>query len=375
MNDLKNIDDLVFLLKNKIQDVKSGDKVCIIHHDDADGCTSAALLSMLLFKLTNQFPDLFPIRGPNNLSRNLLSKLKTVNPDFVFTLDVSIEPKKLGIFNGFVLDHHVQNIESKENMIYINPRSFENIDDKVPPTSCMIYKLYKSFFPNDKIAWIAAIGITEDHRVEVCKDVFLEVSKDYPGLFNEKNINQENVEKSIFGELWDMVRSGRMIKRNEGAKIAVQALIECFDDPQKFINGLSTNSYTLRKFYENIEKETDKILQDVLKNGKFYEAKKVIVYEAKFSKINSLTSFASDKLRQRYPDWIICVVGREYGSQNKKISIRLEQTRRNVNLVEVLNKIKEKMPSIKGGGHKSAVGVSLQKNQLNSFFKIFLDSI
>ncbi len=375
MNNLKNIDELLYLLKEKVENVKSGDKVCLIHHDDADGCTSAALFSILLFKRTNQFPEFFPIRGPNNLSRSLISKLKTVNPDFVFTLDVTIEPKKLAIFNGAILDHHVQNIPSKENMLYINPRSFEEVDDKVPPTSCMIYKLFKMFYPNEKVAWIASIGITEDHRVELCKDVFIKVKYDFPNFFDVKEINQENIEKSIFGELWDMVRSGRMVRRNEGAKIAVQALIECQDDPNKFINGLTTNSYILRKFYENINKETQKILEDVLRNGKFYENKKVLVYEAKMSKINSLTSFASDKLRQRYPDWIICVVGREFGSQNKKISIRLEQSRRKANLVDIVNKLKEEFPYMKGGGHKSAVGISIPKNNINSFLKRFLDLV
>jgi hypothetical protein len=266
----------------------------------------------------------------------------------------------------------MQNIPSRENMIYINPRSFENEDEKVPCTSCIIYKLVKKIFPEEKISWIAAIGVTEDHRVEICKEIFLNVNKEYPGFFKAEKIDQENVEKSIFGELWDMVRSGRMIKRTSGAKIAVQALIECKDDPNKFVNGLTTNSYTLRKFYEAINKETQKILEEVLRNGKFYDDKRVIVYEARMSNINSLTSFASDKLRQKYPDWIVCVVGREYGTQNKKISIRLEQSRRNVNLVEVVNKIKEVIPEVKGGGHKSAVGVSLPKNSLNKFFKLFL---
>lgn len=375
MNHLKNLDELILLLENEVKKVKSGDKICLIHHDDADGCTSAAIFSILIFKLTNQFPELLPIRGPNNLSRNLLSKLKMINPDFVFTLDVTIDPKKLSLFNGFILDHHLQNISSRENMIYVNPRSFEEVDDRVPCTSCMVYKLIKKIFPEEKLSWIAAIGVTEDHRVEICKEIFIQVRKEYPDFFKAEKIDQENIEKSIFGELWDMVRSGRMVRRIDGAKVAVQALIECKDDPNRFVNGLTTNSYTLRKFYESINKETQKILEDVLRNGKFYDDKKVIFYEAGVSKINSLTSFASDKLRQKYPDWIVCVVGREFGTQNKKISIRLEQSRRNVNLVEVVNKIKEVIPEIKGGGHKSAVGVSLPKNSLNNFFKLFLSFV
>jgi len=375
MNHLKNLDELISVVEEEVKKVKNCDKVCVIHHDDADGCCSAAILSILLFKLTNQFPVLFPIRGPNNISKNLLSKLKIINPDHLFTLDVTIDPKKLSIFNGFILDHHMQNIPSRENMLYINPRVFEEVDEMVPPTSYMVYKLLKRLFHEERVSWIAAIGITEDHRVDACKEVFFQVAEEYPEFFRAEKIDQESVEKSVFGELWDMVRSGRMVKRVDGVKIAVQALIECKNDPMKFINGGSTNSYLLRKFYEVTKKEMDKVLQEVLIKGKFYDEKKVLVYEAGFSKINSLTSFVSDKLRQMYPEWIVCVVGREFKGQNRKISIRLEQSRREANLVEIVNKIKEIMPEVKGGGHKSAVGVTLPKDSVNRFFKVFLSLV
>ncbi|MEO0281460.1 MAG: DHHA1 domain-containing protein [candidate division WOR-3 bacterium] len=370
VKNLNNFPELINLLKDEINNVQSGNKVCIIHHDDADGCTSAALMSILLFRLTNQFPELFPIRGPNNLSKNLLMKLKTSNPDFVFTLDVTIDPKRLGVFNGFILDHHVQNIQSKNNMKYINPRDFEKKDEYVPPTSYMIYKLLKVFFPEERVSWIAAIGITEDHRVDLCKDVFEDVKREFGSFFDLKEINQKSIESSVFGELWDMVRSGRMIKRMNGALVVVNALIECKNDPGKFINGLSANSYAVRRFYENIERENRKILDDVKINGKFIQDKKILVYEAKHSNINSITSFASDKLRQKYPDWIICVIGRDKGF-NVKLSIRIEQSMRNIDLVEIVNKIKKEMPTIKGGGHKSAIGVTLAKNDLNKFLELF----
>ena len=370
VKNLNNFSELISLLKDEVRNVQSGNKVCIIHHDDADGCTSAALFSILLFKLTNQFPELLPIRGPNNITKNFIMKLKTINPDFVFTLDVTIEPKKLGVFNGFILDHHIQSIQSKNNMKYINPRDFENIDEYVPPTSYMIYKLLKSFFPEERVSWIAAIGITEDHRVELCMDVFEDVRREFNNLIDFKDITQKNVEKSIFGELWDMVRSGRMIKRNNGAIVVVSALIECKNDPGKFLNGIGTNAYVVRRFYESIERENRKILDDVKNNGKFIIDKKILVYEAKQSNINSVTSFASDKLRQRYPEWIICVIGRDRGF-NVKLSIRIEQSIINLDLVDIIKKIKNEMPTIKGGGHKSAVGVTLPKNELKRFLELF----
>ena len=54
-----------------------------------------------------------------------------------------------------------------------------------------------------------------------------------------------------------------------------------------------------------------------------------------------MTSFIADKIRQEYPDYIVCTIGSEFGREKKKISLRLEQTKRKEDLIEILGKIKE----------------------------------
>ncbi|MCS7134836.1 MAG: DHH family phosphoesterase [Candidatus Aenigmarchaeota archaeon] len=375
MNEIKNIEDLVSFLKKVVENVKSGDRVCVVHHDDADGCTSAALMSILLFKNTGQLPEILPIRSPTCISKNFINRLKSTNPDYIFTLDVSIDPKKMGLFNGFILDHHIQNYQNKGNMLYLNPRFFEKVDENVPPTSFIIYKLFKSFYPFEKISWIAAIGITEDHRVELCKEVFYQVMKEYPNFFDVNEINQRNIENSVFGKLWDMVRAGRMIKRIEGAKIAVRALIECKDNPSNLLEGSGSYSYNLLKFYKNVDREVKKILKNIPKNTKFYKEKKVLVYNLPASKMESLTSFIADKLRSLYPEWIVCVVGNAENDKGVKISIRVEQNKRDVDLAFIVEKLKVMFNGLKGGGHKSAVGVNIKKDDVEKFFKELLNSV
>jgi len=302
--------------------------------------------------------------------------MKKINPDYVFVFDVTVDPKLLSLFKGFVLDHHIfSGIESREDMPYLNPRSFEKRDENVTPTSYMAYRILRDFLPSEKVAWVAAIGITEDHRVDVCKDVFEGVKKENPELLKIDEINQENVEKSFFGELWDMVRSGRMIRGNEGAKTAVMALIECKDRPDKLVNGLTQHSLALRKFYEKLIYETQNCLMDVERNGRFYKEQKVIVYEQGRMRIRGLTSFISDKIRQKYPDWIAYVINKGYGEGKIKISIRLEQKFRNENLVSIINDLKKKIPGLKGGGHKSAVGVILDLEDVPEFERGFLEHI
>ena len=57
------------------------------------------------------------------------------------------------------------------------------------------------------------------------------------------------------------------------------------------------------------------------------------------------------------------------------MSIRLEQTKRDEDLVSLLKKTKKRIPSLKGGGHTSAVGVLLDLKDIDEFKEQFLDVV
>ena len=376
MKKLKNLNDLIEQAEIIIKKIKKDDKICLIHHDDSDGCSSAALFTILIHDLIGDYPILFPVTGVENINRQVFSRVKFFNPDFVFIFDLTVNPKDLDYFKGFVLDHHIfSKIESREDMPYLNPHYFEKDDNKIAPTSYMIYKVLKKIVPSERVAWIAGIGIVEDHRVETCEDLFIEIKKETPELLKVEKINQKNIEKSFFGELGDMVRSGRMLRGDEGAKTAVLALVECKDRPDKLINGLTQHSLALRRFYEKVSYETQNYIRDLEKGARFYKNEKVIVYEQPNVKLKGLTSFIADKIRQKYPEWISYVINKEHKSGKAKISIRLEQDRRKENLVSIIDMIKEKIPYVKGGGHKAAIGVLLNLDDAFEFEKEFLDAV
>jgi len=370
-------------LKTMIKDMQSyldrvspDDTVCLIHHDDADGCTSAALFSIIIKRLSGINPILFPVRGTGNVNKSMINRLKTLNPDFVFTLDIPLKPRRIGLFRGFVLDHHIfDEIRPTSSILYFNPRVFEKEDNKVVPVSYITYRLLNEMFPEEKVSWIAAIGVTGDHRVELCSDVFDDLKKEYPELFNLKEITQNNVENSIFGKFWDMIRSGRMVKKMEGARTAVLALLECKNDPDKLLNGLTQHSSALRKFYDKVSYATEGFLINIRDKAEFHNDKKVVIYKAKKSSISALTSFIADKIRQKYPEWIVVVVGGESRGKDKNISIRLEQTRRDDNLASLVKKLEEKVPTVSGGGHKAAVGASVSPEFLDEFLRTLVSLV
>jgi len=369
---MKNLTELLEKIHESVSKLKESDKIFILHHDDADGCSSAAMFSIIIQNLIDKPPDELIATKPRDYR---LKELKQGSPNYVFVLDVPLSPENLSMFDGFVLDHHViENQKSSQNMLYINPREFIKEDEKVPPTSYMVYKLLKQMFPEEKVSWIAGIGITEDHRVEICKEVFEDVKKEYPTLFRG-GINQFELERSVFGEMWDMVRSGKMTRESEGAKTAVLALMECKDRPDKFLNGLTQHSGVLKRFYDKVMYYIEDSIRDAEQNAKFHSEKKVMFYETKRMRMSGSTSFISDKLRQQFPERIICVIHKHSLDGRVKVSVRLEQSKIDVDLIEVLNKIKEKISSLKGGGHKSAVGAEMRIDDLEKFKEEFLASI
>jgi len=372
----KNLSDIFEQIESIMKKFKKDDRICVVHHDDSDGSCSSALFYTTIYNLTENYPDIIPIRGPNDIRKGLVSKLKTLNYDYVIFLDITANPEDLVGLKGFVLDHHIfKDIEERDDMRYFNPCEFEKDDEKVVPTSYMCYKILIDLFPDEKVAWIGGIGITEDHRVDICKDVFENIKKENPELLKIENINQKNIEKSFFGELWDMVRSGRMIKGTEGSKTAVFALVECKNRPDKFINGLTQHSSALRNFYEKVKYRTDGVLGEIERTGEFYKKEKVIFYESPRTQIKSATSFFSDKIRQKYTEWVICVTNIDKKNNQIKMSIRLEQTVRQVDLVSILDNIKKKIDSLKGGGHRSAVGAFLNIDDYEEFKKEFLNEV
>ncbi|MCX6821148.1 MAG: hypothetical protein NTW30_00040, partial [Candidatus Aenigmarchaeota archaeon] len=89
------MNELFLQIEEIIKKIKPNDKICLVHHDDTDGCCSAALFSILIHDMIGDYPMLFPIVGLENVNRILINRLKVSNPDFVFVFDVTINPKDL----------------------------------------------------------------------------------------------------------------------------------------------------------------------------------------------------------------------------------------------------------------------------------------
>jgi single-stranded DNA-specific DHH superfamily exonuclease len=65
----KKLKKMIKYIESYLEKLSPDDQVCLLHHDDADGCTSAALFSILIKRLTGGYHILFPIRVEGNVNR------------------------------------------------------------------------------------------------------------------------------------------------------------------------------------------------------------------------------------------------------------------------------------------------------------------
>ena len=95
MKNLKNLNDLINVSKKILKQIKPTDKICIVHHDDSDGCCSAALFSIIIHDLIGDYPILFPVTGLEKINSGFIKKINSMNPDYVFVFDLSVDPKEI----------------------------------------------------------------------------------------------------------------------------------------------------------------------------------------------------------------------------------------------------------------------------------------
>jgi len=135
----------------------------LIYSDDADGISSAIILSLLLDRfscsykficLDKFYPELVP--DILNIVDGLIFILDIGGPIYKFIPD---EFKSRVI----IFDHHQEHLEIPSDILYVNPHRYGFKEDQIPPTSVLTYMLYRLLDRSSamKWAWLALIGIGE----------------------------------------------------------------------------------------------------------------------------------------------------------------------------------------------------------------------
>jgi RecJ-like exonuclease len=145
-----------------VEKIKSCDSMIhVISHYDADGISSAAILTSALIQLKKDFH----ITIVKKIYPSLIEELKKRKPNLVIFLDIgSGYLKEVSELNCqiIVADHHEFKKENYDNVIHLNPELFgiKNISG-----AGTTYLLVKEILDNSKLASLAIVGAMGDSAI------------------------------------------------------------------------------------------------------------------------------------------------------------------------------------------------------------------
>jgi len=347
-------------IKTVLENIKKGEQALIIAHSDADGITSAYVLSRILEKYGLEYRKDYNTWLAENATRSFIKEdEKTRNlinkNQYVFFVDYSLEDYSFIKGVSCTIDHH--KIESKAK-IQINPAGqVESL--KVPSASALVYALYDYLFGEDelvkKIAFIGALGDLmvfnslpylktnendEDFFVQRLPQItYYQMSN----IFNLKNVDKKN----------DTVIYEYMLESLKGSVMPLLFL------PNEFKSKI-----------EKVKKAEVVAIKKALDRVVKYEEQKIVILETNkalepyFERLKSVMH----ALFPRYSTFTITKLPNKLGY---RFSAR---SQKNIDLVKFVEYLKTKIPDLRGGGHPFAAGFFCKPKQLKKVKKEIIEN-
>jgi single-stranded DNA-specific DHH superfamily exonuclease len=341
-----NVKELISPARDFIESIKPKDRVAIVHGHDADSICSAAILYKLIKSENKTDPILVVSELNSHLKEKTFEKIKRIKPSYTIIVDIAnigvdIITNMRVFSKVMIIDHHVPKGYAK--ITYVNPRIFDR--DSYLPATYVCYKIYENFTNPKDIAWIAGIGTLGDMGMKNCLDLFEKLKREYKELVDDFGLDDEVlIEKSLLGELTQIVDSGMIVNDIAGSVFSLKVLIGA-----KKYNDVISNK-TLSKHYKMVENEFKLIEKDFEKNKKIVDS--LVVYEIK-SKMKLKSAF-SNYLERKFDDKVIVVYQKEEKSYN--ISLR-EGKKIKTDLDSLAKEAVVGIEGADGGGHPSSAGI------------------
>jgi single-stranded DNA-specific DHH superfamily exonuclease len=322
---------------------------------DCDSIASASIIYKLTKKLKLK-PKL--VVSLHNFEIDEKTEKSLKNFENIVIVDIGDTPEerinKIASFkNLLIIDHH---IPKNYNCYYVNPRLYNK--NVYMPTSYIAWLIYKEFFDDNEILWIASFGTLGDFGAKNNKDLFKLLKKKNPELIGDCKIeDRELFEKSLTGKIAKMVDSCRIFEGIEGVKY-VTNLIARSKSYEELLKDKKINQI-YQKLERAFKNELKKLEKRKIEIGEF------LVYEIK-SKLNLKSSLAS-YLPKVFPNKIIFVAQKSEEGYYE-VSVR-RGINRKVNLAKLVEEISRNIKA-KGGGHPTAAGMRVDDlKELIEFLK------
>ena len=328
-------------------------KTAIVFGHDCDSISSASILFRVLNKLGKDV-ELKVSKFNFEVDEDTIKSLK--NFENIVITDIGDTPeRRINSIdkNVLIIDHH---FPKNYKCTYVNPRIFKK--NIYMPASYITWLIYRSFFNDSEVDWIAGIGTLGDFGMKENPLLYFSIKENYPKLVD--NFECEDrilIEKSQLGKLTKAIDSCRIFGNLNGVIYAAKKLAEFKNYKEVLKDRKILEYYKMLKFEFN--KELNNLKNNAIIIGDF------IIYEIK-SKYNLKSSFASF-LPSIYKNKIIFI------AQKNKEGFYEVSVRRGLKRKEDLNKLVEEIKrntSAQGGGHPTAAGMRIDSlEELIKFIK------
>jgi single-stranded DNA-specific DHH superfamily exonuclease len=324
-----------------------------IYDKDGDGLCSF----LILYKYKGEGTGV--IRIERNIDEKLLNKVKEIQPDKIFILDVPINAITQEFVDGakvpiIHIDHHLEEIKIRGLKSY-NPRYHDPKDSS--PTTTICYNVVKQNL------WLAAIGTVFDWHVTKETSAF---AKEHPDLLDPKIKNPGKARfESKIGLLCTVINF--MLK---GKTDEIKKRIEEFKkikDPIEILEQKTEAGEKIFRHYKHMNELYQKFLDDAEKQIKKTKGKLFVFRYAKLGDA-TYTSDLSNELIYRHPKKIIIIAYEK--DDEMRCSLRSAT-------VEIRTKLQKALEGIEGfgGGHDMACGAGVKKKDWDKFLERFKEQL
>lgn len=351
-----------------LKGIKPSDKVIILHHNDPDGCCSAAIAYLVLKKFATVTTRLITSSVDEYMVNDFLFEKLDDGVTHLIVLDFPTFKtrvvKKFKKVSTLVIDHHAP--VNMAGVVYCNPRVLDT--DVYMPVSYLVYHIYKKMIGRGvDVEWVAATGVLGDYDIKHCKDLFRKLKKRHPKLLGRFKLNGETLyEKSLLGKIVKIIEAARIVAGDSGAGLATRVLIS-LGDYNPLLDGTTPETKQLLSFFEKSENELKRLADDFKSNCRRFG--KMLFYEV-VSPLGLKSTLATRV--QKYYDSEVIVVAQKRGDVYK-IGLRRGK-KSTINLNSLIKSMLSEIPNSSGGGHPQAAAGTIPALYMPVFLKALGES-
>ncbi|MFA5333424.1 MAG: DHH family phosphoesterase [Candidatus Nanoarchaeia archaeon] len=329
-------------------------KISLVFDLDTDGVCSAKIVFEAVNRMQKEVSDFFPSASGNLNDDSLINGLKNAEPDLIIVVDDEVRKDCLIVKNFdcniLVIDHHsIQDLPSGKNIHYFNPKIEGNLS--YIPASKYCFDLFSKIVDISDLDWVSAVGIISDsgaiHHKEFLKKVFEKYSQ-------EIKEDTDYLSDSFFGYLGDIINTGKIVKGNDGALMALRVLKDS-STPKDFLQ----NAYELRQLCDDVNSYLKEISLDFESRKEFYENLDLYFYT--FNPKYKIGSVLSTIVSFKHPDKTVVI----FSKKSKIVSISYRRQDKLVDMNQLARQSIKGLKSAGGGGHVPAAGGHVQAKDLN----------